>query len=540
MKVPARIPRRASARGAAYVEVLVIAGIVVVLGLLAATVLGNGSADQAQKEAGCIKSFGCNEGAAGATGAQDLVTMVGNPSQTAAPPAAVAAPVPVDPRVALNNASNRLADAEDRLAAIDAQLSAVVSQVVPDIMGLAFSMPDPALTAQYDALRAQRDVANQERRAAEAAYDAIGQGILDQAYGGHYGFWQRNLIDLQHTPSFVVGLAAGTPTGVWESITGIGSLAAAGYDYVTGNGPPPVDPAVQAARERAARIAERQEYIDHELLRIRDGAAANYQDGQYDGRVVLGGVVLGEGVGLAVRGGLVGVQAVRGAEAVAAAPRAEELLAGAAAAGRAVTGGVIRADLEGSVANMFNAGPNRWTRLPTSPQGEVFTRGVSGDYAVGAGGTGESMAWLRGAPSDVPRHVSTPGSEANVGRFIEETNRSYADPLMLQGRSPALFDNTGRMASLPTGTTIDSVQAIGMFPNTSAPIEWTNSYLRMRSSAQQAGLVLDPASRGSQFAADLQGAIQTTARWGENDFGRFMTNQGEVEAALREVFARYP
>ena len=76
---------RARSRGAAYVEVLVIAGIVLVLGLLAATLLGRGSSDHAEKEAACIKSFACGSGAAGPGESGDVASMVGAPGAASGP-----------------------------------------------------------------------------------------------------------------------------------------------------------------------------------------------------------------------------------------------------------------------------------------------------------------------------------------------------------------------------------------------------------------------------------------------------------------------
>jgi hypothetical protein len=58
------VKRRAS-RGAAFVEVLVIVGIVLALGVAAITMLGRSSSEHAGKEATCIQTFGCNDGSSG-------------------------------------------------------------------------------------------------------------------------------------------------------------------------------------------------------------------------------------------------------------------------------------------------------------------------------------------------------------------------------------------------------------------------------------------------------------------------------------------
>lgn len=51
--------RRRRARGAAYVEVLVIVGVVLTLGLVGLTVLGGAFGSQGEREADCIRSFSC-------------------------------------------------------------------------------------------------------------------------------------------------------------------------------------------------------------------------------------------------------------------------------------------------------------------------------------------------------------------------------------------------------------------------------------------------------------------------------------------------
>jgi hypothetical protein len=52
-------------RGASYVEILVIVSVVLVLGLLAVKLVGQGADEKAEKEASCIRSFGCAGGRGG-------------------------------------------------------------------------------------------------------------------------------------------------------------------------------------------------------------------------------------------------------------------------------------------------------------------------------------------------------------------------------------------------------------------------------------------------------------------------------------------
>jgi hypothetical protein len=69
---------RSSQRGVAYVEVLVIVGVVLTLGLLAVGTLARASTTQAEKEAECIRSFACAPGAPSGGGA----TSIGVPSRS--------------------------------------------------------------------------------------------------------------------------------------------------------------------------------------------------------------------------------------------------------------------------------------------------------------------------------------------------------------------------------------------------------------------------------------------------------------------------
>jgi hypothetical protein len=64
--LPAK-PSKRSVRGAAYVEILVIVGIIVTLGLLAVKMLADASSDKADKQASCMQSMTCANGA-GSTG----------------------------------------------------------------------------------------------------------------------------------------------------------------------------------------------------------------------------------------------------------------------------------------------------------------------------------------------------------------------------------------------------------------------------------------------------------------------------------------
>ena len=81
MRNDLHLKRRKLARalGAAYVEVLVIVGVVVTLGLAAILTLGDGMSAKADKQAECIKTFGCGAGSSGS--AQPLAAVVGNPGE---------------------------------------------------------------------------------------------------------------------------------------------------------------------------------------------------------------------------------------------------------------------------------------------------------------------------------------------------------------------------------------------------------------------------------------------------------------------------
>jgi hypothetical protein len=121
--------------------------------------------------------------------------------------------------------------------------------------------------------------------------------VLDRAYGDHYGFLARNWIDFKNTPSFVAGLGVGTYDGVVGMPAALGATATAVWTWATTSAPPR-----DLVAERAQRIADRDAELSHELLRINDGAAANYEDGVWYGDKVLAGVVVGEGIGVAFKG----------------------------------------------------------------------------------------------------------------------------------------------------------------------------------------------------------------------------------------------
>lgn len=57
--------RRTRSRGVSYVEVLVIVGVVLLLGVVAVTALGRSSSEHASREAECIKTFSCGGGTGG-------------------------------------------------------------------------------------------------------------------------------------------------------------------------------------------------------------------------------------------------------------------------------------------------------------------------------------------------------------------------------------------------------------------------------------------------------------------------------------------
>ena len=406
---------RARARGAAYVEVLVIVGVVLVLGLLAVKLLGQSSSEQAEKEATCIKSFACGSGSPRGSGPQDLASLVGTPGVVGRPGTVATPGRPANPRAVLAAANSAFADAEDALAAVNSRI---------------------AEGGRTPALRSERAAARRSVRDAEAAYNAAGQAILDQAYGGNYGFLAHNWIDIKNTGPFLAGLAAGTPRGVVDTVTDVGHLIGWAWDRVTGVPRPPADPAA----ERAGRIAEREQYVDHELRRIRDGAGANYEDGVYDGRVVLGGVVLGEGIGLAARGTLaVGGAALRaGASgervAAAAAARAVSAAEVAPALGRAA------AEFGGEVETF----PSLY-RLDTRPPAQIAREGFVPNPSKPAG---TATAHVERGSTGTRDYVSTSRAEANP---YNTANTDFLPPPDVTNPTQAQFDlmQRGRLEPRP-------------------------------------------------------------------------------------------
>ena len=282
-----RLPSRA--RGASLVEYLLVVGLVALAALGAYSQFGASAQSLSGREAECVRTFSCGPG-------------TDYPSAALPTEGAKATPAGDPLRAAWDNANGVLADAEDRVARAQAAL---------EIAGGTRSRA-PA-TPAIVAARAELAAAEEDASAAYASADAAGQAVLDRAYGDHYGFLARNWIDFKNTPSFVAGLGVGTYDGVVGMPAAIGATATAVWTWATTSAPPR-----DLVPERAQRIADRDAELSHELLRINDGAAANYEDGVWYGDKVLAGVVVGEGIGLAFKG------AVGGEKEVQSPSRAEE------------------------------------------------------------------------------------------------------------------------------------------------------------------------------------------------------------------------
>lgn len=199
-------------------------------------------------------------------------------------------------REAFIEANGRLADAEDAAAHANEQLLRFRASAIG-------KPPTAALLAENeeleDAARAAGDLVTTRKK----DLYAIGDGILAKAYGGPYGMLQRNLIDIENTGSFLLGMAESAPTGMVETVKGVGRLATSAYDWITGapkEEAPPPDPDA----ERASRILDREIDLETELERIRDGATVNRRDGNFDGEHVIGPLVLGEGALVVGRAGI--------------------------------------------------------------------------------------------------------------------------------------------------------------------------------------------------------------------------------------------
>ena len=454
--------RSSGARGAAYVEVLVIVGVVVTLGLAAVLTLGDGMKTKGEQQAHCISTFDCAGG--GSAPAAPLAGVVGPTAPAAAAP----------PQTLGSGTATGVLEKRDALYWTTHVVGGVADGLWQTVRGTAelayWVSPIGQAQGLYQGSNPVIDGLTNVVLHPIATAQAIG-GAVRQS-------WHDD-------PAYTVG------RGVFEVAAALTPAVAARAGTVARAG----EVADAARVAEAARIAEAERVA--EAARIAEATRV--------------------------------AEAVRIVEA--------DRAAAAAAAARYAAGGV-RADLDAAVQAMFNGGPNRWSSLPTRPQGAIWTRGVSGDYSTAANGVNESMAWLRGEASTTERFVSTPGSEADVTRFVDEVNRQYASPLMLRGRSPSLLDPTGRMASLPRGTTIDSAEAIGMFPGTSNPFDWVRGYQRVRTQVLESGMPLSTTGRGAEFERDLQRALSRSV-WRDTELGRALQNEDEVNRALREVFERY-
>jgi serine/threonine protein phosphatase PrpC len=204
----------------------------------------------------------------------------------------------------------------------------------------------------------------------------------------------------------------------------------------------------------------------------------------------------------------------------------------------------IRSDLRSSVAELLNAGPNTWVPTGLHPQGEIlYTRGLSGRFTRGDGaGLREAFDLLSGSADSEKRYVSLPGSEAESLAVALKTNSLYGRPLTVRGRvaPDRMVHVDGTMTnSLETGATVDSVDAFGFFLPVSGQWQWARSYVAFRQAAMSDGIAVDPSSRGAQFAADLESALNRAVLGDFDGVGREVLNPIEVEDAVAKVMADY-
>jgi hypothetical protein len=198
----------------------------------------------------------------------------------------------------------------------------------------------------------------------------------------------------------------------------------------------------------------------------------------------------------------------------------------------------VHRDAAVGLQRAVDAGPNRWGALPNRPTGKRFQRGLSGDYASGAGGLDEAKDLLRGAPDKHPRTVSQIHERMPPGKTTHEVTAGYSDPMSIRGRADRIDPTAGRdpvREAMIKSLSIEDVEAIGFFPNRTDPLGWTNNYLSL---LEQTKTVPAAGSRGERFVKDLQ-AVLAKAEWAENDYGRFFANRDELNTMLREVFVRY-
>lgn len=169
---------------------------------------------------------------------------------------------------------------------------------------------------------------------------------------------------------------------------------------------------------------------------------------------------------------------------------------------------LVRADLVVSVQAMFDAGPNRWVKLPHESKGKYdYQRGVRGGLA-------EAFRLLSGAPEPGPRHAISSRddrvgpSDTFLDRMVDHSG-SYSLPLTVRGRVEHFHDEERFVTTLlPAGNTINTVEAIGTFlPEPQDAIAWASNYLKMRNRLADAGMSFDPNSRGARFAESLQEAL---------------------------------
>jgi hypothetical protein len=179
----------------------------------------------------------------------------------------------------------------------------------------------------------------------------------------------------------------------------------------------------------------------------------------------------------------------------------------------------VRPDLVPAVRRLFESGPSRWVDLGTQPTGDkLYQRGLSGDvlHPSKDSGIAEARTLLSGAADPEGRYVSPLDSLAQSDRVARETSSQYAAPLTIRGRVEQFSSGgPGTVGTIAPGNTIDTVDALGLFPDHSNPRGWAESYLKLCDGLVADGLELSPDSPGERFAADLRSALARGADDGE-------------------------
>lgn len=198
----------------------------------------------------------------------------------------------------------------------------------------------------------------------------------------------------------------------------------------------------------------------------------------------------------------------------------------------------VAADARLPLQRAVDNGPNRWAATGNRPSGARFQRGLSGNYGGGEGGMSEARNLLSGRPSDTTRTVSIINDTMTPGTTTQDVTSIYSDPLSVRGRTERLdfsrVRDPDREAEI-SALSMKDVEGLGFFPSATQPVRWATNYLAL---LKDAGVEPKPGSRGAKFVARLRETLDGV-RWKENEFGRYMDNEAEVEAGLRALYVEY-